>query len=419
MQKFRITGGLSLKGEIEVSSAKNSILPIIAATILCDDECVIENFPILEDVSVICDVLRSLNVDVKADVVDSILKINGKSMHSLNLSENLIRKMRASFLVLGPLLSRFGKARVYMPGGCNIGLRPIDLHLKGLSALGADISIVDGCVEISAKKLIGSTVYLDFPSVGATENLIMAATLAEGKTVIENAAKEPEIIDLAIFINVMGGDIEGAGTSRIVIHGVKKLKGVRHVPIYDRIEAGTYIALAAITKSKIKIKGVNEEYLRPIISKFYEMGLKINFDGSDIIVDGNVDLKPINIKTLPHPGFPTDMQPQFMSLLSLVSGTSTIVETIFENRFMHVMELRRMGANISIYDRVAVIDGVKSFVPSRVKATDLRAGAALILAALSCKGESEITDIYHIDRGYAQIENKLKNLNAKIVRIDE
>lgn len=419
MQKFRITGGLSLKGEIEVSSAKNSILPIIAATILCDDECVIENFPILEDVSVICDVLRSLNVDVKADVVDNILKINGKSMHSLNLSENLIRKMRASFLVLGPLLSRFGKARVYMPGGCNIGLRPIDLHLKGLSALGADISIVDGCVEISVKKLIGSTVYLDFPSVGATENLIMAATLAEGKTVIENAAKEPEIIDLAIFINGMGGDIEGAGTSRIVIHGVKKLKGVRHVPIYDRIEAGTYIALAAITKSKIKIKGVNEEYLRPIISKFYEMGLKINFDGSDIIVDGNVDLKPINIKTLPHPGFPTDMQPQFMSLLSLVSGTSTIVETIFENRFMHVMELRRMGANISIYDRVAVIDGVKSFVPSRVKATDLRAGAALILAALSCKGESEITDIYHIDRGYAQIENKLKNLNAKIVRIDE
>lgn len=419
MQKFRITGGLSLKGEIEVSSAKNSILPIIAATILCDDECIIENFPILEDVSVICDVLRSLNVNVKADIVSNILKINGKSMHSLNLSENLIRKMRASFLVLGPLLSRFGKARVYMPGGCNIGLRPIDLHLKGLSVLGADISIVDGCVEISAKKLVGSNIYLDFPSVGATENLIMAATLAEGKTVIENAAKEPEIIDLAIFINGMGGDIEGAGTSRIIINGVKNLKGVRHIPIYDRIEAGTYIALAAITKSKIKIRGVNEEYLRPIISKFYEMGLKINFDGSDIIVDGNVDLKPISIKTLPHPGFPSDMQPQFMSLLSLVSGTSTIVETIFENRFMHVMELRRMGANISIHDRVAVIDGVKNFVPSRVKATDLRAGAALILSALSCKGESEITDIYHIDRGYAQIENKLKKLDAKIVRIDE
>lgn len=419
MQKFRIKGGLPLKGEVKVSSAKNSILPIIAATILCDDECIIENFPMLEDVSVICDVLKSLNVNVQMDNDNNILKIDGRNMDSLNLSGDLIRKMRASFLVLGPLLSRFGKARIYMPGGCNIGLRPIDLHLKGLEALGADISIKDGCVDISARKLKGTNIYLDFPSVGATENLIMAGALADGVTIIENAAKEPEIVDLAIFINGMGGDIEGAGSSKIVINGVKKLKGIRHMPIYDRIEAGTYMALAAITKSKFKIKGVNEDHLRAVISKFYEMGLDITINGTDVLVNGNVDLKPINIKTLPHPGFPTDMQPQLMSLLSLVSGTSTIVETIFENRFMHVMELRRMGANISIHDRVAVIEGIEKFIPSRVKATDLRAGAALILAALSCEGESEITDIYHIDRGYSQIENKLRNLGAEIFRLTD
>ena len=417
MQIFRITGGRTLSGEIEVSSAKNSILPIIAATILCDEECIIENFPILEDVHVICEVLKSLNVEV--DKSNNNLRINGKNMDSLNLSEELIRKMRASFLVLGPLLARFGKARVYMPGGCNIGLRPIDLHLKGFASLGADISIVDGCVEISAKKLLGANIYLDFPSVGATENLMMAATLAEGKTIIENAAREPEIIDLAVFINGMGGEIEGAGTHRIVINGVKKLKGVRHVPIYDRIEAGTYIALAAITRSKFKIKGVNEEYLTPITSKFYEMGLDISFNGMDMVVNGNVDLKPISIKTLPHPGFPTDMQPQFMALLSIVQGNSTIIETIFENRFMHAMELCRMGAEISIHDRVAMINGVKQYKSSRVKATDLRAGAALILATLACKGESEITDIYHIDRGYSQIENKLKKLNCQISRVNE
>lgn len=417
MQIFKIKGGRTLEGEIEVSSAKNSILPIIAATILCDEECVIENFPMLEDVHVICEVLKSLNLQV--DKSNNNLRINGKNMSSLNLSEKLIRKMRASFLVLGPLLAKFGKARVYMPGGCNIGLRPIDLHLKGFASLGADISIVDGCVEISAKKLVGSKIYLDFPSVGATENLMMAATLAEGVTVIENAAREPEIIDLAIFINGMGGQIEGAGTQRIVITGVKYLKGVRHIPIYDRIEAGTYIALAAITKSKFKIKGVNEEYLIPITAKFYEMGLDISFKGNDMIVNGNVDLKPVNIKTLPHPGFPTDMQPQFMALLSLVSGNSTIIETIFENRFMHAMELSRMGADISIHDRVAMIKGVKKYKSSRVKATDLRAGAALILATLACEGESEITDIYHIDRGYSQIEKKLVNLNCQITRIDE
>lgn len=419
MQKFMVTGGLPLSGSISVSSAKNSILPIIAATILCDSECIIENFPVLEDVLVICDVLKSLNVDVVFDYENGILKINGSNMTSLNLSEKLIRKMRASFLVLGPLLSRFGRAKVYMPGGCNIGLRPVDLHLKGLSALGGEISIKDGCVEIKSKKLIGANIYLDFPSVGATENLMMAATLAEGRTIIENAAKEPEVVDLAVFINGMGGDIEGAGTSRIVINGVKSLKGVRHMPIYDRIEAGTYIALAAITKSKLKINGVNENHLVPIISKFYEMGLNIDFDGNSILVNGNVDLKPIDLKTLPHPGFPTDMQPQFMSLLSLVKGTSTIVETIFENRFMHIMELQRMGADISVHDRVAVINGIDRMTPSRVKSTDLRAGAALILSALSCAGESEITNIYHIDRGYSQIENKLRKINAKIERVED
>ncbi len=418
MQKFRITGGKTLGGEISVSSAKNSILPIIAATILCDDICVIENFPMLDDVFVICEVLRSLNIDVNIDKENKRLKIDTSNINSLDLSEDLIRKMRASFLVLGPLLSRFGRASIYMPGGCNIGLRPIDLHLKGLSALGANISIANGCVEIEAENLKGNTVYLDFPSVGATENIIMAATLAEGRTVIENAAKEPEIIDLAIFINGMGGDIKGAGTSNIVINGVKRLKGVTHIPIYDRIEAGTYMALAGITKSKLKIKGINEEYLNPIIAKFYEMGLEINISGNEMEVNGDVDLKPVNIKTLPHPGFPTDMQPQMMAMLSLVEGTSTITETIFENRFMHVMELNRMGANIETHDRVAVVKGVKSLTSSTVKASDLRAGASLILGALASDGVSEITDIYHIDRGYSHIEKKLRNINVHIERID-
>ncbi|BAK81666.1 UDP-N-acetylglucosamine 1-carboxyvinyltransferase [Candidatus Arthromitus sp. SFB-rat-Yit] len=417
MQRFRIRGGRTLNGEIEISSAKNSVLPIIAATILCDDECIIENVPMLDDVFVICDVLKSLKVNVSIDVGNRIFRINSKDMLPLDLSENLIRKMRASFLVLGPLVSRFGKACIYMPGGCNIGLRPIDLHLKGLAALGADISIVNGCVEIIAKRLVGSNIYLDFPSVGATENLIMAATLAEGKTIIENAAKEPEIVDLAVFINGMGGDIQGAGTSKIVINGVKKLRGVSHIPIYDRIEAGTYIVLAAITKSKFSIKGINEEYLNPILSKFYEMGLDMDVNGNEIFVNGDSDLKPINVKTLPHPGFPTDMQPQLMALLSITNGASTIIETIFENRFMHVMEMCRMGANISIHDRVAIIEGVSKLTPSTVKATDLRAGAALILSALSCEGESEITDIYHIDRGYSSIECKLRKLNADIERI--
>ncbi len=418
MEKFRIIGGQPLHGEIKVSSAKNSILPIIAATILCDEECIIENFPILKDVNVMCDVLKNLNIRIESDIFDNVLKINASSAKNLDLSECLIKKMRASFLVSGPLLSRFGRVRIYMPGGCKIGVRPIDLHLKGLKSLGADISIVGGCVEITAKKLFGGRIYLDFPSVGATENLIMASVLARGKTMIENAAKEPEIIDLVNFINKMGGDIQGHGTSKIIINGVNKLNGTRYVPIYDRIEAGTYFALSAITKSVIKVKGVNQKYLEPVIDKFFEMGLAISFDGDEALVNGNVDLRPVNVKTLPHPGFPTDMQPQFMSILSLVLGKSTITETIFENRFMHAVELRKMGADISINGKVSLIKGVNKFSPSSVRATDLRAGAALILAALSCDGCSEITDIYHIDRGYSQIENKLNKINANIARIN-
>lgn len=416
MQKFRIVGGLPLTGEIEVSSAKNSVLPIIAATILCNDECIIENFPDLEDVNVICDVLRSLNVDIKS--YDNTLKINSKNIKYTDLSENLIRKMRASFLVSGPLLSKFGKVRIHMPGGCNIGIRPVDLHLKGLKSLGAEISISNGYVEIFAEKLTGGKIYLDFPSVGATENLIMASTLAEGRTVIENAAKEPEVIDLVNFINKMGGNIEGHGTSRIVINGVKSLKGISYAPIYDRIEAGTYFVLAAITKSVLKVNGVNKEYLEPVVSKFFEMGLEINFEKNSALVNGNVDLNPIDIKTLPHPGFPTDMQPQFMALLSLVSGTSIITETIFENRFMHATELCKMGADISISGKTGIIKGVRRLSASNVRATDLRAGASLLLAALSCDGCSEINDIYHIDRGYSQIENKLRKINANIERVD-
>jgi len=314
------------------------------------------------------------------------------------------------------MLSRFGRFKISLPGGCNIGTRPIDLHLKGLIALGADIILGHGYVEAKASKLIGSKIYLDFPSVGATENLMMAAVLAEGETIIENAAEEPEIEDLANFLNDMGAQVVGAGTGTIKISGVKDLKEANHIPIYDRIEAGTFMVAAGITRSKIKIEGVNEEHLKPIIAKLTEMGVIMEIGPNCIIVDGRNELKPVDIKTMPYPGFPTDMQAQMMSLLCTVKGTSVITETIFENRFMHATELKRMGSNIKLDGRSAVIEGVPKLSGCEVKATDLRGGAAMILAGLVAEGNTEISDIYHIDRGYVNIEEKFKKLGADISR---
>ena len=417
MDKLVIKGGKKLEGEVNISSAKNSVLPIIAATILNGNGCIIENAPMLEDVFVICEVLKSLKASVSIDKINKRVKINTANLFENEANDELVRKMRASFLIMGPMLGRFGTFKISLPGGCNIGTRPIDLHLKGLSALGAEVSVGHGYVEARAKKLKGNNIYLDYPSVGATENIMMAATLADGETVIGNAAEEPEIVDLARFLKAMGAQISGEGTDTIRILGVKDFKEVIYKPISDRIEAGTFMVAAAITKSLLKINNIDEVHLKPIIAKLTEMGVAIEINDNSIIVDGRKKLNPIDIKTMPYPGFPTDMQAQMMSLLCIVKGTSIISETIFENRFMHAVELKRMGANKKIDGRSAVIEGVDKLTGSEVKATDLRAGAALILSGLVAEGCTEISDIYHIDRGYVSIENKFKALGADIRRV--
>ena len=417
MEKIIINGGRGLNGEVLISSAKNSVLPIIAACILCHEECIIENAPMLEDVFVICEVLRHLGCEVEINKANNSISVNAKNIINKEPNIELIRKMRASFLIMGPMVARFGSFKLSMPGGCNIGSRPIDLHLKGLKALGARIDTGHGYVEVEVKRLKGNKIYLDFPSVGATENIMMAAVYAEGDTIIQNAAEEPEISDLASFLNSMGARIVGAGTGTITIHGINNLHSTVYRPIFDRIEAGTYMVAAAITRSKFKIVGCNEEHLRPIISKLQECGMKIETNQEEMLIDGSKAYKAIDIKTMPYPGFPTDMQAQMMSLMSINQGTSIITETVFENRFMQVSELCRMGAIIKIDGRVAIIDGVKKLTGSEDKSSDLRAGAALILAGLTAEGTTTIVEVYHIDIGYVDIEEKLKGLGADIKRI--
>ncbi|MBU5300929.1 UDP-N-acetylglucosamine 1-carboxyvinyltransferase [Clostridium sporogenes] len=418
MDKIVINGGSKLKGDVNISMAKNSVLPIIAGSILSGDKCVIDNAPMLEDVFVIGEILKSISAKVNIDEVNNRVIIDSKPVDNLEPDSDLVKKMRASFLLMGPMMSRFGRFKISLPGGCNIGTRPIDLHLKGFTALGAKVNIGHGYVEAVADKLIGNKIYLDFPSVGATENIMMASVMAEGETIIENAAEEPEIEDLGRFLNSIGAKVIGAGTDTVRIMGVNELKGATHRPIYDRIEAGTFMIAAAITKSKIKINGVIEEHLKPIIAKLTEMGVDIKIKGETAIVDGRRVLNPVDIKTMPYPGFPTDMQAQMMALLSTIKGTSIITETIFENRFMHVSEMKRMGADVKIDGRSAVIEGVSKLTGTEVKATDLRAGAALILCALVAEGKTEITDVYHIDRGYVKIEEKLNKLGADIIRVN-
>ncbi len=419
MEKIIVEGGNKLRGEVNVSLAKNSVLPIIVASILSPNDIVIKNAPMLEDVVVLTDLLSGMDCNIESNV-NGDLKINTANLENTNMNSELIRKMRASFLIMGPMLSRFGKCRISMPGGCNIGSRPIDLHLKGFRLLGAEIDMEHGYVEAKAKKLKGNRIYLDFPSVGATENILMAAVLAEGTTIIENAAEEPEIWDLANFLNSMGAKIEGAGIGKITIEGVESLKGITYKPIYDRVEAGTFMVAAAITNSKITINGANEDHLRPTIEKLKECGVLFkNIKEDTILVDGTGVKTPVDIKTLPYPGFPTDMQAQMMTLLSVTKGSSIITETVFENRFMHVAELVRMGANIKIDGRTAIIEGVGALTGCDVKATDLRAGAAMILAGLVAQGRTEISELYHIDRGYVNIEEKFRGLGANIYRVEK
>lgn len=415
MEKLIVTGGTKLEGKIKVSGAKNAVLPIIAASLLAEGECYLQDIPQLADVDTITQVIKSLGVKVSS-TGNKDLVLNAGELTSSEPPEEWVRKMRASFLVMGPLLARLGHARISMPGGCNIGSRPIDLHLKGLTALGADIKMSHGIIECCAKKLVGSRVYLDFPSVGATENIMMAASRAEGTTVIENAAEEPEIVDLANFINGMGGRVYGAGTNIIRIEGVPKLNGTTHTVIPDRIEAGTYMIMAAAAGGDVLVENVISDHLKPAMAKLAETGVRIDEEDSGVRVRSNGKCNAIDVKTLPYPGFPTDMQAQIMAYLTTANGTSVITETVFENRFMHVNELRRMGSNIVIEGHSAVVKGVPKLTGAPVKASDLRAGAALIIAGLIAEGKTEICSIHHIDRGYEDLVVKLTGIGVDIKR---
>ena len=406
---------LHLKGNVRVSGAKNSALPLLAASLLGTEDIILEDVPKLKDVEIMCEVLTSLGA--KVEYLDrDVIKINSANINNYETSYELMSKMRASFLVMGPLLTRLGKTKNCLPGGCAIGTRPIDLHLKGFRALGATIDVDHGNISAYADKLIGDKIYLDFPSVGASENIMMASVMAEGETIIDNAAMEPEIVDLANFLNKIGGDIKGAGTSTIRIKGVKKLGGARHQIIPDRIEAGTFMVAAAITKGDIIVENVISNHIKPVIAKLKEVGCTVVENGDSIRVIGTEDLKAVDIKTMPYPGFPTDMQAQFMALMTVCKGTSVAIETVFENRFMHVDELKRMGVDVKIDGRSAIVQGISSLTGAPVKATDLRAGAALILAGFVADGVTEIDNVYHIDRGYDGIEKKFSNLGANIYR---
>lgn len=421
MDKIVIKGGNKLTGEVKVEGAKNAVLPILTASLLASDKpSKLVNVPALSDVETINNVLTTLNADVtykkdeNAVVVDATKTLNEEAPYEY------VSKMRASILVMGPLLARLGHAIVALPGGCAIGSRPIEQHIKGFEALGAEIHLKNGNIYANAKDgLKGTSIHLDFPSVGATQNIIMAASLAKGKTLIENAAKEPEIVDLANYINEMGGRITGAGTDTITINGVESLHGVEHAIIPDRIEAGTLLIAGAITRGDIFVRGAIKEHMASLVYKLEEMGVELEYQEDGIRVRAEGDLQPVDIKTLPHPGFPTDMQSQMMALLLTANGHKVVTETVFENRFMHVAEFKRMNANINVEGRSAKLEGKSQLQGAQVKATDLRAAAALILAGLVADGKTSVTELTHLDRGYVDLHGKLKQLGADIERIND
>ena len=407
-----VRGKKPLKGQVKISGSKNATLPIMAASLLSSEEVILSGVPDLEDINVMSEVLRILGAKVRRD--KDILIIYSRTIDSVEVPEHISRKMRASNLVMGALLARFNQARVAHPGGCAIGSRPMDLHIKGFLNLGYEIKDEYGFMEGKGVAVNGKEILLDFPSVGATENIMMAATMAPGTTIIRNAAREPEIVDLQNFLNRMGAKVRGAGLDTIRIEGVSKLGGVEHKVIPDRIEAGTFMVATAITRGDVHIENVVVEHIQPLIAKLREVGAEISPWNSGIRVIGTNNMKPTDIKTMPYPGFPTDMQPQMMALLSTIPGTSIVVETIFENRFMHVQELRRMSADIKTEGRVAIIKGKKQLEGTLVEATDLRAGAALVLAGLLSEGETTITQVKHIYRGYENFDTKLQGLGAEI-----
>lgn len=414
--KYIVMGGNRLTGEITVGGAKNSVLPIMAATLLAEGKTVIEHVPCLSDVEVMKEVLQHAGAIVEHK--QHRLEVGADDIHTTEIPDTLTRKLRASNLVMGALLARTGKATVAFPGGCSIGSRPLDLHLKGLQCLGAKIRETGGFIQATASQLVGSDIYLDFPSVGATENIMLAAVLAKGTTVIRNAAKEPEIVDLQNFLNSMGAHVRGAGAGTIVIKGVESLAGTTHEVIPDRIEVATYMVAAAITKGDISITNAIPEHVEPVMAKLRQAGCEIVVEGDIIRVRGAGTLEGINVKTLPYPGFPTDVQPQMMTLMTMAQGTSMITETIFENRYKHAGELRRMGADITLEGRVALIKGVPRLSGTFVEATDLRAGVALVLAGLVAEGITVVENVAHILRGYESLDTKLNSLGAKIVFVE-
>ncbi|MCK8623983.1 UDP-N-acetylglucosamine 1-carboxyvinyltransferase [Apilactobacillus sp. M161] len=420
MEKIIVEGGNRLHGSVNIEGSKNAVLPIMAASILAEDNLVhLNNVPRLSDVYTMRSVLKFLNIDVDFDVDNNSMTLNASNNISTEAPFEYVAKMRASIVVMGPLLARMGHAKIALPGGCAIGSRPIDLHLKGFEAMGARIEQHDGYVEAFADDgLKGSNIYLDFPSVGATQNIMMAATLAKGVTTVKNVAMEPEIVDLADFLNAMGANITGAGTNTLSIKGVNSLSGTEHNVLQDRIEAGTFMVAAALTNGDVLVKAADAAYNLPLIAKLKEMGAMVDIKPEGIRVIGPENLKPTNVETLPYPGFPTDMQPQMSVLQLAANGISMLTENVFENRFMHLEELRRMNAKYKIHGRSAVLEGPTDFSGAEVAATDLRAGAALVLAGLVADGITQVRNLKYLDRGYYDFHNKLRKLGAKVRRIN-
>lgn len=414
-----IKGGSRLKGTVKAEGAKNAVLPVMAASLLASEgTSTLYDVPALDDVFTIQEVLQSLNAEITYN--HRTVTVNAEASLSVTAPSDYVQKMRASFVVLGPLLARKGHARMALPGGCSIGTRPVDQHLKGFEAMGAEVHIGNGFIEAKVQeRLKGANIYLDFPSVGATENIMMAAVLAEGTTTIENVAEEPEIVCLANYLNAMGAKVRGAGTGAIRIEGVNKLYGAQQTIIPDRIEAGTFMTAAAMTGGDVLVEDAVPEHMMPLISKLREMGVDVTEEDEGIRVISERPLHSVDIKTMPHPGFPTDLQPQMMALLMTADGTGIVTETVFENRFMHAEEFGRMNADITIEGRTAIVQGVASLQGARVEATDLRAGAALVLAGLYAEGETIVTELHHIDRGYVQFADKLRSLGADISRTDD
>ena len=415
MDKVLITGGKRLQGEVEISGAKNSALPIIASSILSADECILSNVPLLKDIQTIKKLLECMGARIKRE--GDTLAVNAKDLKICEAPYELVKTMRASVLVLGPLVARFGEARVSLPGGCAIGTRPINLHMAALQKMGAEVEIKHGYVEVRATRLKGAKIYFDISTVTGTENLMMAAAIADGVTVLGNAACEPEVVDLANFLRKRGAKIEGAGTDTIVIEGVAKLSGGSYEVMPDRIEAGTYLACGAITGGDVTVTRCVPSHLEAVLTTLRAAGLKTEVFSDSVRVIADHGITAVDVRTMPYPGFPTDMQAQIMALMTIGRGLSVITETIFENRFIHVPELRRMGANIKLQGNYAIVEGVKNLTGAPVMATDLRASASLVVAGLVAEGKTEIHRIYHLDRGYERMEEKLSQIGAEIVRV--